>query len=166
MIALTYMDKSKGGRGGVIVNISSVAGIQTTGLFAIYSAAKHGVTAFSRAMAVRFLQFSKILHLLKLVHIFQNPLYFMHTGVNFITVCPGLTETALLDNVADKATLVEYAKPIADRFANIKTQPAQKCAENIIKTIEINKVASVWILDLGKMSEVEIPNFWKFEENV
>lgn len=52
MVALKYMDKSKGGRGGVIANISSVAGIETTGMFAIYSAAKHGVTAFSRAMSV------------------------------------------------------------------------------------------------------------------
>ncbi|XP_073838235.1 alcohol dehydrogenase-like [Musca autumnalis] len=143
MIALGYMDKSKGGRGGVIANISSVAGIQTTGMFAIYSAAKHGVTAFSRAMS--------------------NPLYYMHTGVNFITICPGLTETALLDNVKDKATLLEYAQPMADRFLQIKTQPANVCAENIIKTIEINKVGSVWLLDLGKISEVEISSMWEPE---
>uniref|UniRef100_A0A1I8NE76 Uncharacterized protein n=1 Tax=Musca domestica TaxID=7370 RepID=A0A1I8NE76_MUSDO len=143
MIALGYMDKSKGGRGGVIVNISSVAGIQTSGMFAIYSAAKHGVTAFSRAMT--------------------NPLYYMHTGVNFITICPGLTETALLENVKDKTTLLEYGQPMAERFLKIKTQPANVCAENIVKAVEINKVGSVWLLDVGTMSEVQMPTLWEPE---
>ncbi|XP_046808433.1 peroxisomal hydratase-dehydrogenase-epimerase-like [Lucilia cuprina] len=139
--ALNYMDKSKGGRGGVIVNISSIAGIETTGMFAIYSAAKHGVTAFSRSMA--------------------NPLYFHHTQVNFITICPGLTETALLDAVQEKATLREYAGPMVQRFANIKRQSAEACAQNLVKAVEINKLGSVWLLDLGEMSEVEMPILWK-----
>lgn len=46
------MDKSKNGNGGLIVNISSVAGLEPSGMFAVYSAAKCGLTAFTRAMAV------------------------------------------------------------------------------------------------------------------
>ncbi|KAM7358199.1 uncharacterized protein ACRADG_003256 [Cochliomyia hominivorax] len=141
LIALNYMDKSKGGRGGIIVNISSVAGIETTGMFAIYSAAKHGVTAFSRSMA--------------------NPLYYHHTQVNFITICPGLTETALLDQVQDKTTLREYSGPMSQRFANIKRQSAAACAQNLVKAVEINKLGSVWLLDLGELSEIEMPIMWK-----
>lgn len=57
MFALNHMDKSKGGRGGTIVNISSVAGIEPLGMIAIYSAAKHGIAAFSRAMAVNLNKF-------------------------------------------------------------------------------------------------------------
>lgn len=52
LIALEYMDKSKGGQGGMIVNISSVIGVQPNGMFAIYSAAKSGLIAFTRALAV------------------------------------------------------------------------------------------------------------------
>lgn len=52
LTALEYMDKSKGGKGGLIVNISSVAGLQPTPLMAIYSAAKTGVTTFTRGMSV------------------------------------------------------------------------------------------------------------------
>ncbi|XP_037809301.1 alcohol dehydrogenase-like [Lucilia sericata] len=141
MIALNYMDKSKGGRGGAIVNISSIAGIETTGMFAIYSAAKHGVTAFTRSMA--------------------NPLYFHHTQVNFITICPGITETALLDSVQEKTTLREYAGPMVQRFANMKRQTAEACAQNLVKAVEINKLGSVWLLDLGEMSEIEMPIMWK-----
>lgn len=46
------MDKSAGGQGGLIVNISSVAGLIPSGMFAIYAAAKNGVTAFTRSMGV------------------------------------------------------------------------------------------------------------------
>lgn len=54
LIALDYMDKSKGGQGGLIVNISSVAGLEPSGMFAVYSAAKCGLTAFTRALAVNY----------------------------------------------------------------------------------------------------------------
>lgn len=88
----------------------------------------------------------------------------MNTGVNFLTICPGLTETALLDNVNEKATLKEYAQLMVDKFASLKTQPAGVCAENLVKVIEINKLCSVWLLDLGEMKEVEMPIMWTATE--
>ena len=158
------MDKSKGGRGGIIVNISSIAGIENTGMFAIYSAAKHGVTAFSRSMAVYIL-----INLTKICSCFyfyfviclQNPLYYHHTQVNFITICPGLTDTALLHELQDKTTLKEYAGPMVQRFANIKRQSAEACAQNLVKAVESNKLGSVWLLDLGELSEIDMPILWK-----
>ena len=38
------------GRGGVLVNVSSLAGLEPTPSDAVYSATKHGVTAFSHAL--------------------------------------------------------------------------------------------------------------------
>lgn len=52
LVALEYMDKSKGGKGGMIMNISSVAGLEPTARMSIYSGAKHGVTAFTRGLGV------------------------------------------------------------------------------------------------------------------
>lgn len=49
---LPYMDKSKEGRGGLIVNIASVTGLDPSPVFCVYSAAKFGVIGFTRSLAV------------------------------------------------------------------------------------------------------------------
>uniref|UniRef100_A0A3P9LPT5 15-hydroxyprostaglandin dehydrogenase [NAD(+)] n=1 Tax=Oryzias latipes TaxID=8090 RepID=A0A3P9LPT5_ORYLA len=50
--ALEHMNKLSGGQGGVVVNTSSVAGLDPLPSCPAYSATKHGVVAFTRAMAV------------------------------------------------------------------------------------------------------------------
>lgn len=46
------MSKGKKGHGGMIVNISSVSGLDPFASTAIYSATKFGVTGFTRSLAV------------------------------------------------------------------------------------------------------------------
>ena len=46
------MGKDTGGKGGVIVNVSSVAGLQAIPDYPIYSATKHAIIGFSRSFAV------------------------------------------------------------------------------------------------------------------
>ncbi|XP_030649046.1 15-hydroxyprostaglandin dehydrogenase [NAD(+)] [Chanos chanos] len=50
-LALDCMKKENGGRGGVIVNVASLAGLGPLPPAPIYTATKHGVMGFSRAMA-------------------------------------------------------------------------------------------------------------------
>lgn len=47
------MQKDTGGKGGVIVNVSSVAGLHSISQFPVYSATKHAVVSFSRSFSVR-----------------------------------------------------------------------------------------------------------------
>lgn len=47
------MGKDTGGKGGVIVNVSSVAGLQASPNYPIYSATKHAIVGFSRSFGVR-----------------------------------------------------------------------------------------------------------------
>lgn len=92
-LALDHMKKDKGGKGGVIVNVASLAGllnnlkelhhkqkrkqilcilcISTLGLgplfpTPVYTATKHGVVGFTRAMAVCIYQIYQILNVSKL----------------------------------------------------------------------------------------------------
>ena len=46
------MGKDTGGKGGVIVNISSIAGLQAFPHSPIYTATKHAIVGFSRSFAV------------------------------------------------------------------------------------------------------------------
>jgi short-subunit dehydrogenase len=47
------MDKCKGGKGGTVVNVGSIAGLgQGMNITPVYNATKHGVVGFSRAFGV------------------------------------------------------------------------------------------------------------------
>ncbi|KAA8586638.1 hypothetical protein FQN60_000474, partial [Etheostoma spectabile] len=50
-LALEHMSKLSGGRGGVIVNTASMAGLGPLLSCPVYTATKHGVIGFTRAMA-------------------------------------------------------------------------------------------------------------------
>ena len=52
MKALPYMDKTQKGRGGVLMNIASVVGLEPSPAVAIYSATKFGVIGFTRSLSV------------------------------------------------------------------------------------------------------------------
>lgn len=54
MIALNYMDVSKNGQGGVIVNIASILGLINSQLSPLYCATKHAVVSFVRSMKVLY----------------------------------------------------------------------------------------------------------------
>ncbi|XP_038564908.1 15-hydroxyprostaglandin dehydrogenase [NAD(+)]-like isoform X2 [Micropterus salmoides] len=50
-LALEHMSKLSGGRGGIIVNTASITGLSPVLSFPVYTATKHGVVGFTRAMA-------------------------------------------------------------------------------------------------------------------
>nr|XP_044250261.1 alcohol dehydrogenase 1 isoform X1 [Drosophila takahashii] len=145
LIALGYMDKSKGGKGGLIVNISSVAGLQPTPLMAIYSTTKNGVTTFTRALG--------------------SPIHYDHCGVSFITICPGYTDTGILEDIEKKTTFPFYETRMRTVFNKVKRQTVEVCAENIVRAIEKAKNGAVLMLELGEIHELDIPNLWNPQLN-
>lgn len=50
--AIDFMSKQKGGRGGIVLNIASVAGIQSFFSLPAYTASKHGVIGFTHSFGV------------------------------------------------------------------------------------------------------------------
>ncbi|RXN04760.1 15-hydroxyprostaglandin dehydrogenase [NAD(+)]-like protein [Labeo rohita] len=78
-LALEHMKKENGGNGGVIINISSMAGLGPLPVAPIYTATKHGVVGFSRAMAA----VSKL----------------ADYGVRINILCPWFVKTSLLSSL-------------------------------------------------------------------
>ncbi|XP_054085606.1 alcohol dehydrogenase 2-like [Zeugodacus cucurbitae] len=140
LTALPYMDKSSGGRGGTIVNISSVAGLGSIPLCPVYSAAQHGVTTFTRCLG--------------------DKMYYDRLGVRIITICPGFTGINFLKNLHSKV-MFKFTEEMDNDMANAKQQSVEVCARNMIKVIETGKNGAVYMLDLGNIKEVTIPKMFE-----
>ncbi|KAL5292018.1 hypothetical protein ACFFRR_011042 [Megaselia abdita] len=139
ILAFELMDKSKSGSGGVIVNISSIAGLKPMKGKAVYGATKHAVVGFSRSLG--------------------NDFYLKKTGISVLCICPGYTETpmATLENVT-KGTF-EYSGDLCKEVLTEKPQSADEMGELLVKIVEINKNGSVWLCRMGTMEEVVLGEY-------
>lgn len=75
MLSMQYMGKDMGGRGGILVNVAEHMDVHCTAQLPVYTATKEAIIGLSQSLAA--------------------PCNTERTGVRVITLCPGLTETAL-----------------------------------------------------------------------
>ena len=52
LLGLQYMGKDEGSEGGVVVNMSSIAGLEGNPAFPVYTATKHAVIGLTRSFGV------------------------------------------------------------------------------------------------------------------
>ncbi|XP_021699122.1 alcohol dehydrogenase 1 isoform X1 [Aedes aegypti] len=139
LLALKLMSKEhSGGRGGTIVNISSVAGLEPTPFLCVYSASKFGVTGFTRSLA--------------------DDLIYKRTGVKCITICPGITDTTLLSKFfAGEDLLFPWMGSIATEVKkNYQSQSPSAVGECIVKAVSEGDNGSVWIVNGGLSYKLDI----------
>lgn len=55
LLALRFMGKDRGGRGGVVVNMGSNVSLRPYVSIPIYTATKHAIVGFTRSYGVSFL---------------------------------------------------------------------------------------------------------------
>ncbi|KAH1169712.1 hypothetical protein KIL84_000697 [Mauremys mutica] len=84
-IGLEYMRK---GNGGVIINISSLAGLMPAAHQPVYCATKHGIIGFTRSIAMAA----------------QMGNY----GVRLNTICPGFVNTPILQSIDKEENMGQY----------------------------------------------------------
>ncbi|BFZ09506.1 hypothetical protein BsWGS_12545 [Bradybaena similaris] len=94
ILAMECMRRDAGGRGGVIINIASVAGINPNPCGPVYGATKSAIIMFSQAWA-------------------KNP-ELLANGVRINVLAPAFVETDLLAKLADKSTI--HAPDIAEQM--------------------------------------------------
>ncbi|KAL0994800.1 hypothetical protein UPYG_G00127310 [Umbra pygmaea] len=87
-MALQLMKKENGGRGGVIVNVASIAGLGPFVTAPIYTATKYGVVGFSRAIA--------------------EVCSMCGSGVRINMLCPGFVRTAILSSLHSEETAGQF----------------------------------------------------------
>ena len=125
LLGIDIMGKHNGGRGGTIVNVSSVAGVTPAMEFPIYCATKYAVVGLTASL--------------------QG--FYDRTGVRMLLMCPGLTNTPLTDKIVEMTFLsfVDRNKFMADMEAWPR-QPPVDVAKAMVKLIEKGKNGAVCIV--------------------
>lgn len=152
--AIEHMSIENGGRGGIIINIASVAGLDSYFNAPAYCASKHGVIGYTRSLADEKLQ----------------PKF----GIKFISICPGATETKLMKEMNKDVFKPEMLTETMQVFKEIGIQTyvmykincvdyifdaklnfrSETCAKLILTSIGQSKNGSVWIVDRSNLQPV------------
>lgn len=99
------MGKDKGGKGGIIINIASILGLQPLPSCPIHVATKHFVIGFNRSVGM--------------------PYHYSRTGVKVLTLCPGITDTPHLKEASQNA-ITSLAPDIGELLAKeLQQLPSQ-----------------------------------------
>ncbi|XP_015173889.1 PREDICTED: peroxisomal hydratase-dehydrogenase-epimerase-like [Polistes dominula] len=127
LLGIQQMRRDLDGNGGVVVNVSSIAGLWSLPQLPVYSATKHAVVNFSRS--------------------FAQPYHYQRTGVRIIVLCPSLTESNLEDfrnNLSDPQVLFKY-QPQSFCFNRVES-----VAHGLVYAIRCAQNGSIWISEQGK----------------
>ncbi|XP_023147057.1 15-hydroxyprostaglandin dehydrogenase [NAD(+)]-like isoform X2 [Amphiprion ocellaris] len=115
-LVLKHMNKLSGGRGGVVVNTASMAGLGPFLTCPAYSATKHGVVGFTRSMA--------------LASIVSD------YGIRFNAVCPGFVQTDLMDNIPNNlgqfSHLADIEKEMVEKMGTIHPSVVAECVLELV----------------------------------
>ncbi|XP_045485265.1 15-hydroxyprostaglandin dehydrogenase [NAD(+)] [Pieris rapae] len=130
--AYNLMRKDNGGKGGTIVNISSIVGLMQSSLLPVYSAAKSAVLQFSNCLGAE-----------------QT---FNRTGVRVITLCFGTTDTNLINGyVGAIDDVIENIIPQA--LSRMPKQGVDDAVKGMLVAIENGESGDTWLITSGKPAE-------------
>ncbi|XP_044265345.1 15-hydroxyprostaglandin dehydrogenase [NAD(+)]-like [Tribolium madens] len=140
LLAIQYMGKNHGGKGGVVVNIASILGLQELAGCPIYVGTKHFVVGLDRS--------------------FGTPFFHNLTGIQFLTMCPGVTDTPLISEAGKVALqgMGNIAKELVEGLGSLPKQAPENVAKGMITLITKGENGSVWVAEGGEpIYEVKIP---------
>ncbi|KAM9728808.1 15-hydroxyprostaglandin dehydrogenase [NAD(+)]-like [Menidia menidia] len=110
-VGMEHMNKLTGGRGGVIINMASMAGIGPFPSCPVYTATKHGVVGFTRAMGAAS----------------EASGY----GIRFNVICPSFVQTDFLANIPEKlgrfSHLADAAHKLVDTLGILSVSEVIEC---------------------------------------
>lgn len=136
------MRNDKGGCGGVILNVSSVFGLYPCSFFPVYTASKHAVTGFTRAMG-------------------QNN-HFKQTGIKYMTICPSVTDTPIIVDMKSNLWDFEWSAEMTATVESMQIQKPNVIGETIVHAIKSDKNGSAWICEGNIIREAEFKDVWNF----
>ncbi|KAL7733496.1 hypothetical protein ACLKA6_004966 [Drosophila palustris] len=142
--ALQYMSKENGGNGGLVVNMSSVVGLDPMFIIPVYGATKAGIINFTRCLG--------------------NEKFYMRSGIKFATVCPGATMTDLFTNFTEKIIFPETSDETYKILDRLSKQSATDVARCILSVIEKEKNGAVYVIEGKRIVPIDMKPYWTGKE--
>ncbi|XP_066258332.1 15-hydroxyprostaglandin dehydrogenase [NAD(+)]-like [Euwallacea similis] len=141
-----YLPKYKLGNEGVIVNISSIAGVNPFAGFPIYSATKFAIHGLTLSWGL--------------------PQHYDKTKIKVVAVCPGFTTTPLLQNAAAALLSPAYAEHAKREVAACGLmQTPEDVALHMMTVIEKAPSGTVWVVEKGEPPyKYEMPDRFKISK--
>lgn len=116
LLALKYMGKDRGGEGGHVINIASIAGLVACPAIPAYNASKYGVIGLTRA--------------------FGSDLYYSRTGVKVSCLCPEPIETDLWRGISSFCREIEVSTPYISEHYSRGLQKPENVARGVTKLVQ------------------------------
>ncbi|XP_022919743.2 15-hydroxyprostaglandin dehydrogenase [NAD(+)]-like [Onthophagus taurus] len=131
-----YLPKYKSGKEGIIINLSSVAGLQPMASLPIYSSTKHGIIGLVRSLGSDY----------------QYEQY----QCRVMGLCPGLIEEIPL--FAKNQPQGIDLDLLDEEICHWPKQSGDKCGKTLIKIINTGKNGSIWICEGPFCYQWKFPN--------
>ncbi|KAF7281806.1 hypothetical protein GWI33_004240 [Rhynchophorus ferrugineus] len=141
-----FIPKYRSKAEGVIINVSSIRGVQPSGDRPVYAATKFAIHGMSLAWGE------------------QN--HYQRTNVKVIAVCPGSTATPLIANPKNTnlGTAYEEIRQNNSNTIKLPRQSPEECAARIVEVIETGESGSVWIVEGGEKYQYVMPDRFEVKE--
>ncbi|KRF98546.1 fat body protein 2 isoform X2 [Drosophila tropicalis] len=143
--ALQYMNKENGGNGGLIVNMSSVVGLDPMFIIPVYGATKAGIINFTRCLG--------------------NDQFYQRSGIKFVTVCPGATMTDMFTNFTEKIIFPETSDETYKILDRLNKQSATDVARCILSVLDKEKNGAVYVIEGKRVFPLELKQQWTGKEH-
>lgn len=139
LLAIKYLSKNQLGHGGTLVNVSQHIDIKSTAQLPVYTATKHAMIGLSQSLAESY-QIEK-------------------TGIRVITLCPGLTETALTVDSPNKLLSRVMKADFVKTLEQLSIQTPYVVAQGLMSILRVAESGSIWVIENGRTPyEVYVPN--------
>ncbi|XP_037044818.1 alcohol dehydrogenase 1-like [Bradysia coprophila] len=144
IIGIDLMRKDNGMRGGCIVNIASITALGSHFWLPVYAGSKHAVLGFTRSLI--------------------NDAFFEKTGIKFMSICPGVTNTPLVNFERHFANIlfpemVDEVKSLGGSFARQEVDIVGRC---VIAALEDGENGSTWQCENGRIEKLNLVEYPKF----
>ncbi|KAK5642128.1 hypothetical protein RI129_008295 [Pyrocoelia pectoralis] len=138
LLAYHYVGRQGVGKGGVVINVAGINGVDPLPPAPTLSAAQHAIVGLSKS--------------------FGSEIHTGKSGVRVVCFCPGFTSTNFMKNPSNKAMTDILGKELESFINNAKKQGPDPCGHSIVHLIKYGENGSVWVCEGAKLFSLQIPH--------